>query len=70
MQTFDDGMKRVGQVAEIVGVNELAREAGMPLSTVKSFRKRDWRVASLANCEKLIAAADRLSRGLARTKRA
>lgn len=70
MQTIEERMKRVGEIAEIVGLAELAREAGMPRTTVRSYHDRDWRLASLANCEKLIAAADRLSRGLSRTSRA
>ena len=61
--TVNEGMQRVGRVAEKVGVRELAREAGVPLGTVKSFRARGWSVKSLSNCEKLIAAADRLESG-------
>ena len=60
MQTVDEGMKRVAAVADRVGVTRLAREAGVPLSTVRSFRDREWCLKSLPTCEKLIAAADRL----------
>jgi len=60
MQTISEGMERVAAIAARVGLTELAREAGMPLSTVKSFRKRGWALKSLPNCEKLIAAAERL----------
>ena len=70
MQSVAEGMERVAAVADRVGVNELAREAGMPLSTVKSFRKRGWSLQSLPNCEKLIAAADRIERALVKAQRA
>jgi hypothetical protein len=66
MHQLAEGMERVAAVATRVGATELAREAGMPLSTVKSFRKRGWALQSLPNCEKLIAAADRLARNLDR----
>jgi hypothetical protein len=62
METVADGMKRVARVAELVGVPALARAAQMPQSTVRSFRKRGWELKSLPNCEKLIAAAERLER--------
>jgi len=61
METLDEGMKRVAAVAARVGVARLAREAGVPKSTVQSFRARDWELKSLPTCEKLIAAADRLA---------
>ena len=70
MQNVEEGMARVAAVAGRVGITELAREAGMPLSTVRSFRDRGWTLHSLPNCEKLIAAADRLERGLAEVRRA
>jgi hypothetical protein len=60
MQTVEEGMARVAAVAERVSVTELAREAGLPVSTVRSFRDRGWCLKSLPNCEKLIAAAERL----------
>ena len=62
MQTIVEGMERVSRIADIVGIGELAREAGMPASTVRSFRNRGWVLKSLPNCEKLIAAAERLER--------
>lgn len=65
MDHVDEGMRRVAVVADRVGVTVLAREAGVPLSTVRSFRDRGWALKSLPNCEKLIAAADRLDAGLA-----
>ena len=70
MQTVAEGMERVAQMAERVGVAELAREAGMPQSTVRSFRDRGWALKSLPNCEKLIAAAERLERSQAQTRSA
>ena len=65
MENVEQGMARVAVIAGRVGITELAREAGMPPSTVRSFRKRGWALQSLTNCEKLIAAADRLERDLA-----
>jgi len=65
-RSLDEGLKRVATVADRVGVAVLAREAGLPRSTVRSFRDRGWELKSLPNCEKLIAAADRLERELAR----
>ena len=64
MQNVEQGMARVAAVAGRVGITEFAREAGMPLSTVRYFRNRGWCLKSLSNCEKLIAAADRLERAL------
>jgi hypothetical protein len=61
MANLDEGMRRVAAVAARVGVTRLAREAGVPKSTVRSFRDRDWELKSLPTCEKLIAAADRLA---------
>ena len=60
MEAVIEGMKRVADIAERVGVVRLAREAGLPLSTVRSFRDRGWSLKSFPNCEKLIAAAERL----------
>lgn len=63
MQTaVEEGMARVAAIAERVGVAELAREAGMAQSTVRSFRDRGWTAESLLHCERLIAAAERLER--------
>jgi len=70
MQTLQEGMARVGRVADAVGLRELAREAGIPLGTVKSFRARGWALKSATNCEKLMAAADRLlERNLANARK-
>jgi hypothetical protein len=60
METLETGLQRVASVAKRIGVTELAREAGLPLSTVRSFRDRGWSPKSIATCEKLIAAAERL----------
>lgn len=55
-------MERVGRVADRVGVRTLAREAGLPLSTVRSYAARGWRHKYLPACDKLIEAAERLER--------
>jgi hypothetical protein len=57
---YAEAMERVARVADRIGVTALAREAGLPLSTVRSLRERGWWLKSLPNCEKLIAAAERL----------
>lgn len=56
-------MARVARVAERVGVQTLADEAGLSESTVRSYRDRGWTAESLLLCELLIAAADRIERG-------
>ena len=53
-------MLRVARVAGQVGLTALAREAGVPESTVRSYRDRDWQLQSIPICEALIAAANRL----------
>jgi hypothetical protein len=66
--TVSDRMRRVARVADRVGVLTLAREAGLPESTVRSYRDRGWVLKSLPNVEALIAAAERLdARPLGRT---
>jgi hypothetical protein len=60
MRTVSEAMAHVGRVGDRFGVAALAQAAGLPESTVRSFRDRGWTLASLANCEKLIAAAKRL----------
>lgn len=68
MQTVTEAMERVGRVAERVGVSALAREAGVPESTVRSYRNRGWTAEPLVACEKLIAAADRLEKPKAKRR--
>jgi hypothetical protein len=55
-------MALVQRIASEVGVVELAREAGLPKSTVRSYAKRGWTNKYLPICDKLIAAAERLER--------
>lgn len=59
-RVFADALARVSLIADLVGVAALAREAGLPLSTVRSYRDRGWWVESFWNCEKLIDAAERI----------
>ncbi|HEY1878463.1 MAG TPA: hypothetical protein VGG68_00875 [Caulobacteraceae bacterium] len=63
MEAITLGLERVAAMERIVGCARLAAEAGLPESTVRSFRERGWVLKSLPNCEKLIAAAERLERG-------
>jgi hypothetical protein len=60
MSEISIGMQRVAEVAERVGIKGLAQEAGLPYQTVRSFRARGWKLKSLATCDALIAAANRL----------
>lgn len=62
MQKVTERMARVGEVADRVGLRVLAREAGVPVSTVQSYAARGWTHKHLPACDKLIAAADRLDR--------
>jgi hypothetical protein len=58
MENLD--LERIEATARRVGVPELARVAGLPQSTVRSFCNRERPPKSLSVFEKLIAAADRL----------
>jgi len=62
MRTVAEGMERVARVAGVVGVRRLAREADLPLSTVRSYAARGWRHKYLPACDRLIEAAERLER--------
>lgn len=64
MISVSERLARVGRVADRVGVTRLAREAGVPLSTVRSYADRGWTQNGLPICDKLIAAAERLERAL------
>jgi hypothetical protein len=68
--TISEAMKRVGRVADRVGIDVLAAEAGLNESTVRSYRARGWTAESLTRAEMLIAAAKRLnkSRGAQRAR--
>ena len=62
MQTVTEGMARVARVADQVGLKAFAREAGVPVSTVRSYRDRGWDQQHLHTYEKLVAAAERLEK--------
>jgi hypothetical protein len=49
-------------VCDRFGLAALAREAGVPESTVRSFRNRGWVLQSLPMYEALVSAAERLDR--------
>lgn len=61
MDDLSEGMKRVAAVEQRVGIPRLAAEAGLPQSTVRSYRARGWMAPlSIQISEALIAAAERL----------
>jgi len=66
---LSEAMERVGRVAERVGLVTLAKESGLPISTVRSFKDRGWTMYSIPNCEALIAAAERIEAREARRDR-
>jgi hypothetical protein len=53
-------LQEVRWAAEQVGIAELAREADVPYTTVKSCADRDWSNKNLDVLVKLEAAADRI----------
>lgn len=53
-------IETIRTAAERVGLADLAREAGVPYTTVKSFADRGWSHKNLEVIEKLAGAADRL----------
>lgn len=52
----------IRQAAEAAGLPELAREAGVPYTTVRSFAERGWSHKNLETFEKLASAAKRINR--------
>jgi hypothetical protein len=62
MGATTEGMRRVAKVADRIGLAVLADAAGVPESTLRSYRDRGWTAESLLICDRLIAAADRLER--------
>jgi hypothetical protein len=54
-------IEAIKQAADVHGVSALAREAGVPYTTVKSFSDRNWSHKNLDLLDKLAEAATRLS---------
>jgi hypothetical protein len=59
MTEIADTIDNIRAVADDIGLAELAREAGVPYTTVKSFADRGWTHKNLDVIEKLGAAAHR-----------
>jgi hypothetical protein len=53
-------IETIRQAADLHGVGALAREAGVPYTTVKSFSDRNWSHKNLDLIDKLVNAAGRL----------
>lgn len=60
MSQIADTIETVRLAAKRVGFATLALEAGVPLTTVRSFAGRNWRHKNLETLEKLVEAAKRL----------
>lgn len=60
MSQIADTIKAVRLTADRVGFAKLALEAGVPLTTVRSFAGRNWSHKNLETLEKLAQAAQRL----------
>lgn len=58
LQASIETLRRIGDAPN--GLAELSREAGVPYTTVKSFRDRGWSNKSLDVLSKLLPAALRL----------
>jgi nucleoside phosphorylase len=54
-------IKNIEKAADAHGIGALAREAGVPYTTVKSFSDRNWSHKNLDMLDKLANAAVRLS---------
>jgi hypothetical protein len=54
-------LDRIKLVADRVSLAELAREAGVPYTTVHAFHRRGWKHKNLEVIDKLAAAADRIT---------
>jgi len=61
MSEIASAIEHIRAVANEHGLPELAREAGVPYSTVHSFGKRGWSNKHIEVIEKLSAAAKRLA---------
>ena len=61
MDLIDTAISNVRAAAQAHGLAELARAAGLPYTTVKSFADRDWSHKNLETIRALNAAADRLA---------
>jgi hypothetical protein len=61
MSEIAAAIAHIRAVADQVGLVELAREAGVPYTTVRSFAGRKWSHKSVDVIEKLSEAAKRLA---------
>jgi len=60
MSEIENVLNEIRQAAEVVGIPALAQEAGVPLTTVRSYAERGWTHKNLAVIQSLSAAAKRL----------
>jgi hypothetical protein len=63
MTKINQTIETIRQAANLHGVGVLAREAGVPYTTVKSFSDRNWSHKNLDLIDKLVGAAGRLGSG-------
>jgi len=61
MTDIEDAVREVRENADRFGLVALAREAGVPYTTLHTFARRGWRLKSLDMMESLIAAGARLN---------
>jgi len=59
MNELEQAIQRIDQVADAIGLPELAREAEIPYTTAADWKARGWRPKSIVTFEKLVAAADK-----------
>lgn len=60
MSEIENVLSEIRLAAEAVGIPVLAAEAGVPLTTVRSYAERGWTHKNLAVIQSLSAAAKRL----------
>ena len=60
MHTISEHVERIRTVSEAVGAAELARQAGVPYTTVVDWKAREYRPRSVDIFEQLAIAADTL----------
>jgi hypothetical protein len=61
MSEISSAIESIRQAAGKAGLVELAREAGVPYTTVHSFSNRQWSHKNLDVLEKLAGAAQRIN---------
>jgi lambda repressor-like predicted transcriptional regulator len=62
MTDFPGEIESIRQAVKAASLADLAREAGVPYTTVHSFAEREWTHKNLETFEKLASAARRINR--------